>query len=396
MKQLVIFSFVIVCLFSSCGNGKNGGTDLKSKLAQLEILKSQKTGLDESIDKLEKEIQKLDTAGIANLKTKLVAIKSLQATDFIHFIELQGHVDAENVSYITPRGGMSQIKAIYVKQGDMVKKGQLLLKLDDAILQQSVKAQKENLETIKTQLSFAQNVYQRQKNLWDQNIGTEVQLISAKNNVNTLENQLKAAQESVKVGEEQLRTAMVYSDVDGIADLVSVKVGEIFGAAGTGVIKVVNNSILKVTSNMPENYIGSVSNGTPVVVELPDAKKTFNTTISFIGASIDNINRGYTIDAKLPSDPALKPNQIALMKIKDYAASNALVIPLNILQNDEKGKFVMVAINENGKLIARKRPVTIGLLSGDQLEVKTGLAAGEVIITEGYAGLYEGQVLKVK
>jgi membrane fusion protein (multidrug efflux system) len=359
-------------------------------------LKGDKDKIDNKITSLETEISKLDTSAAAAQKTKLVAIQTLTATDFVHYIELQGRVDAENVSYITPRGGPGQVKAIYVKQGDHVKKGQLLLKLDDAVIQQNVVAARQGLESIKTQLAYAKNIYQRQKNLWDQGIGTEVQLITAKNNVATLENQLQASEENVKSVQVQSNTSLVYSDVTGIADMVTVKLGELFGAAGSGVIKIVNNSLLKVTSNIPENYLGTVGKGSAVIVQLPDANKTINTTVSFVGASIDIINRGFVVEAKLPADPALKPNQIALMKIKDYAAANTIVIPLNTLQNDEKGKFVMVASKENGKLVARKRVVNIGLLSGDLLEIKTGLKAGDTLITEGFGSLYEGQLLTLK
>ena len=278
----------------------------------------------------------------------------------------------------------------------MVKKGQLLLKLDDAIQQQNLVAARQGLESIKTQLSYAKNIYQRQKNLWDQNIGTEVQLITAKNNVATLENQLLTSQENIKVVLEQVKTAMVYSDVNGIADMVTVRQGEIFGSPGSGVIKIVNNSSLKVVSNIPENYLGTVGKGSAVIVVLPDVNKTINTTVSFVGASIDIINRGFVVEAKLPADALLKPNQIAMMKIKDYAAANSITIPLNTLQNDEKGKFVMIASSENGKLIARKRPVNIGSLNGNLLEIKTGLKVGDALITEGFGSLYEGQLLTIK
>ena len=148
--------------------------------------------------------------------------------------------------------------------------------------------------------------------------------------------------------------------------------------------------------NIPENYLGKVNKGSDVVVQMPDVGKTFNIKVSFVGASIDVINRGFVVEAKLPADPALKPNQIALIKIKDYAAANTFAIPLNTLQNDEKGKFVMVASSENGKLVARKRVINIGLLNGDQVEVKTGLKAGDTLITEGYTSLYEGQLLTLK
>ncbi len=397
MKQYLIIGAAALMLLSSCGNSKkDGDAALNDKKAALEKLKGEKNSIDTKIAGLEKEIATLDTSVAAAQKTKLVAIQTLALTDFSHYIELQGHIDAENVSFITPRGGPGQIKAIYVKQGDRVRKGQLLLKLDDAIIQQNVVAARQGLESIKTQLSYAKDIYKRQKNLWDQGIGTEVQLITAKNNVATLENQLEASQENVKSVQEQSKTSLVYSDVNGVADQVTVKLGELFGSVGSGVIKIVNNGSLKVTSNIPENYLGSVRIGSPVIIEMPDISKTFNTTVSFVGASIDLINRGFVIEAKLPADPALRPNQISLIKIKDYTAANTIAVPLNTLQNDEKGKYVMVASTENGKMVARKRIVNIGLLSGDVVEIKTGLKAGDVLITEGYSSLYEGQLLKVQ
>jgi RND family efflux transporter MFP subunit len=201
----------------------------------------------------------------------------------------------------------------------------------------------------------------------------------------------------VKLAQEQLNTGNIYSNVSGVADVVNIRVGETFtGMTAAGAqIKIVNTSRLKVVSNIPENYMGSVQKGSSVLVILPDGQKQFNTSVSFIGASIDNANRGFVIEAKLPSDPAVKPNQIALIKVKDYSAPAAIAIPLNILQNDDKGKFVMVAVTENGKLIARKRPVNIGMLNGDLLEIKTGLKEGDVLVTEGFASIYEGQQLTV-
>ena len=397
MKKYLLISATALVFLSSCGDSKKqGNAALNDKKAALEKLKGEKDKVDGDIASLKAEIAKLDTSAGAQQKAKLVAVQTLADTNFNHYIELQGRVDAENISYITPRGGPGQVKAIYVKQGDVVKKGQLLLKLDDAIIKQNVIANRQGLEGIKTQLAFAKDIYQRQKNLWDQGIGTEVQLITAKNNVATLQNQLSASQENIKTIQEQSNTSLVYSDVSGIADLMTVKVGESFGSPGSGVIKIVNNSLLKVVSNIPENYLGSVSKGSPVVVQMPDINKTFNLSISFVGASIDVINRGFVVEAKLPNDPALKPNQIAMIKVKDYGAANTIVIPLNTLQNDEKGKFVMIATNDNGKMIAHKRVVNIGAISGDQIEIKTGLKAGDVLVTEGFGSLYEGQLLTLK
>jgi RND family efflux transporter MFP subunit len=279
MKQYLLIPAIFMGLLSSCGNSKEGNKILNEKRATLEKLKAEKSKLDDQVASLEKEISQLDTAATTSPKLKLVAIQTIQTADFAHFIQLEGHVDAENVSYITPRGGPGQIKEIYVHQGEQVRKGQLLLKLDDAIQRQSLNTARQGLESIKTQLDYARTIYQRQKNLWDQNIGTEVQLITAKNNVVALENQLKTTQESIKVNEEQMRLCQVTSDVSGIADIVTIKLGEMFGAPtpGAGVIKIVNTSLLKATSNIPENYIGSVSKNTPVIVQLPDANKSINT-----------------------------------------------------------------------------------------------------------------------
>ncbi|MEO6730413.1 MAG: efflux RND transporter periplasmic adaptor subunit [Ferruginibacter sp.] len=400
MKQYLIVSVLAALILSSCGSSKkDNNAALNDKKATLEKLKGEKTKLDDKIKDLEGDINKLDPANSSAQKAKLVAVQTIQPANFDHYIELQGKIDAENISYVTPRGAPGQVRAIYVQKGAYVKKGQLLLKLDDAIVRQNVAAARQGLESIKTQLSYAKNIYQRQKNLWDQNIGTEVQLITAKNNVATLENQLSATQENIKVVQEQLNTSNVYSDVSGIANEVNVKVGEIFqGVNGQGIpqIKIVNNSALKVIGNIPENYLSNVTKGTPVIAQIPDLNKTFNTTVNFVGASIDPLSRGFIVEAKLPFDASLKPNQIALMRIKDYAAANAIAVPVSTLQNDEKGKFVMMAATENGKLIARKRAINIGLINNDMLEVKTGLKAGEVLITEGFQSLYDGQLISTQ
>ena len=201
----------------------------------------------------------------------------------------------------------------------------------------------------------------------------------------TLESQLKSAEENVKVVMEQLNTSNVYSDVNGVADDVNIRVGETFqGVTAQGPqIKIVNNSALKVTGTIPENYLNNVAKGASVNIIVPDINKTFSSKISFVGSSIDALSRGFIAEAKLNPDADLRPNQIALMKIKDYNASNALVIPVSTLQNDDKGKFVMVAVNEKGKLLARKRPVNIGFLNADSLEIKTGLKSGDILTQIG-------------
>ena len=400
MKQYLALSSAAIMLLSSCGSSNKSNEEaIGKKRAALEKLKTEKTKLDDQIKTVEAEINLLDPANANAQKAKLVSVQTLQVSNFDHFIELQGKIDAENTSIITPRGAPGQVKAIFVQKGSYVKKGQLLLKLDDAIIRQNVAAALQGIESINTQLAFAKNIYQRQKNLWDQNIGSEVQLITAKNNVATLENQLKATEENVKVIQEQLNTTNVLSDVNGVANEVNIKVGEIFqgmNALGMAQIKIVNNSLLKVVGNIPENYLANVSKGAPVETLVQDLNKTFFGKLTFIGASIDPLSRGFVVEAKLPSDPLIKPNQIALMKIQDYTAANAISIPISTLQNDESGKFVMLATTESGKLVARKRSVIIGLINGEMLEVKSGLKSGDVLVTAGFQSLYEGQSVTIK
>jgi membrane fusion protein (multidrug efflux system) len=381
---------------ASCGNGKKSNDALiTDKKVELEKLKAQKSETDDKIKKLEDDLSKLDTS-VANVqKAKLVAIQTLQPSDFNHYIELQGRIDAENISYIAPRGAPGVVTAVYVKKGDRVHKGQLLLKLDDAVARQNVVALKQSMAAVQTQLSLAQSIYERQKNLWQQNIGTEVQLLQAKSNAEGLQNQLKTIQENIKTAQEQWKYSNIYSDVDGVADDVNIRVGENFsGVTAQGPqIKIVNNSSLKVVATIPENYLNQVKQGTDVVVEVPDINKTFNTKISFVGSAIDVTSRGFIAEAKLPSDVNLKPNQVAQVKIKDYEAGSAIAVPVATLQNDEKGKFVMTASTQNGKLYAHKRMVNIGSLNGDVLEIKTGLQKGDTLITEGFQSLYDGQLV---
>lgn len=392
LKTIGLITVTAAILFSCGGSKKEDAAGLNDKKAALEKLKAEKTKTEADIKKLQDEVAKLDTNAANTAKIKLVTTAPVTTQNFQHYIDLMGTVDADNISYITPRGMGGQVKAIYIKEGDFVKKGQLVLKLDDAIMRQSVTAAKQQLEGIKTQLGFAKNIYQRQKNLWDQGIGTEVQLISAKTNVTSLENQLTAAGEQIKVSVEQLNTANVYSDVSGVADQINVKIGEVFG--GPGQIKIVNTSSLKAIVSIPENYLTRVRRGSPVEITIPDAAKKVNSTISLISQSINPSQRGFDAEAKIPFDARLKPSQSAVVKILDYSAANAVVIPVNVIQSDETGKYVYVLTkSSNGKSTAHRITVLIGEVYGESVEIKSGLKAGDQLVTEGFQNLYEGQLI---
>lgn len=393
MKKLITIGsvFLFVGFISSCKNDKNAV--LKEKKATLEKLKGDKENLDTKIADLQKEIAKLDTGAAIAVKPKLVAFTTVQKSDFKHFLELQGSVDDKNISYIAPSGQGGQIKSIYIKQGDKVHKGELLLKLDNSVAAQNVAAVKQQMGSVKAQLDLAKSVYERQSNLWAQHIGTEVQLLQAKTTVETLQNQLKAIQAQVNTAQEQANQSNVYSNVNGTVDDITTHVGETFNGNPLtgGYIKIVNESDLKITVIVPENYAGQVTKGSKVIVQIPDIHKTFESKITFISQAIGTTTRGFTAEIKVPSGIKLRPNQIATVRILDYTAPNSIAIPVNTLQTGQNGKYVLVAGKDGKQTIATKKDVTIGQLSGDSIEIKSGLQPGDQLITEGFQGVFDGE-----
>jgi membrane fusion protein, multidrug efflux system len=375
----IFFAAIVISAAVACGSdSKEMKGDIGDKKAQLEKLKKNKTKIDDDIKKLEEEIAKSDTSSNLN-KGKLIAATAITEQAFAHYIDLQGHVDADDISYVTPRGGPAQVKAVYIKKGDFVKKGQSLAKLDDAV-------QLKQLDGLKTQLAYAEDLYHRQKNLWDQGIGTEVQLKNAENSVNSLKNQIT----TTITGWEMTN---VKSDVNGYVEQLNLKPGETFvGMVGnTPQIMIVNTSALKVITEVPENYLDKIKKGTPVNIKLPDANLEFNSVISLMNQTIGLNTRSVITEAKIPYNTDVHINQVAEVRIKDYANPKAIVIPLTSMQTDEKGKYVYVIGTENGKKVARKKMIEIGQIYGDNIEVKAGLSVGDQLITEGYQSLYEGQ-----
>jgi membrane fusion protein (multidrug efflux system) len=373
----IIGAVTIALLMAACGK-----SELEKKKAKLEELKTAQAKTTEEIGKLEKEIAKLDTSFKLPEKPKLVVLTPLKTSPFTHYIDLQGKIATDNDGVVTPRGGGGQVKAIYVKQGDYVRKGQLLIKLDDAVARRQI-------EQANVQLNLAKTLYTRRKNLWDQQIGTEVELLNAKNNVDNIEKQIELLN-------EELSMSNVYAEISGVAERVNIRVGEMFspGSAAMFGISIVNTNTLKVTANVPEAYQTKVHEGTNLMVTLPeDNNKSITTKVSVSGKLIDPSTRSFYIEGRIAGNTSFRPGQIAMVRIQDYAVPNAITIPINTIQNDDKGKFVMVASTENGKKVARKKPVTVGQLYGDTLEVKSGLAAGDVLITDGFQGLYDGQTI---
>jgi membrane fusion protein, multidrug efflux system len=394
----ILFAAIITVSLVACGAGaKDKKGDIGDMKVKLEKLKKEKSTLDADIRKLEDQLVKADPKGAQQVQ-KLVSVDTLRIKDFTHFIELQGKVDAEGMAYVAPSGQGGQVKAIYVKAGQKVSKGQLILKLDDAMARQGVIAAQQQTGQLRARLAQAQTVYERYQGLWKQNIGAEIQVINAKADVDALSAQLRAAQAQVGMAQEQANMSNVYAGISGMIDEMNVKVGEFFSpqsAAMPGAgIRIVNNNNLKVVTRVPENYIARVKKGDKVEVVIADSgKPPYQSVISMVGGSINPTTRSFDTEAKLPSDPLLKPNQTATLKILDYEAKGAVAVPVNVVQSDEKGKYVYVMEKSGDKMVAKKKVVIAGEAYNGFIEIKSGLTGGELIITEGYQTVYDGQTV---
>ena len=408
----ISFTAIVAVLLVACGAGakdKKGDTgDMKVKL---EKLKKEKSLLDADIRKLEEQLAKADPKGAQQVQ-KLVAVDTLRINDFAHYIELQGKVDAEGIAYVAPSGPGGQVKAIFVKAGQRVGKGQLILKLDDAMARQGVDAAQQMVVSaqqqtgqIKARLDQAESIYTRYQNLWKQGIGAEIQVVNAKADFEAISAQLRSAQAQVgsaqaqvRLAQEQANMSNVYAGISGMIEEMNVKVGEFFSpqsAAMPGAgIRIVNNNNLKVVTNVPENYITRVKKGDKVEIVIADSgKPPYKSMISMVGGTIDATTRSFTTEAKLPSDPQLKPNQTATLKILDYEVKATVAVPVNVVQSDEKGKYVYVMEKAGDKSVARKKMVNVGEAYNGFIEIKSGLTGGELIITQGYQTVYDGQTV---
>lgn len=383
MQKILTVVLSSSLLLAACGSSSVPKDDsLAGKKARLDSLKTQQEKLGKEIAGLQEDISKIDTSAGSKEKTKLVALAAVSPTSFTHYIDLQGDVEAVNISYLSPRGQGGVVRQVLIKQGDHVRQGQLLLKLDDAV-------QRAQVASDQTQLAYAQDIYKRRKNLWDEKIGMETDLTNARN-------QVDQAEAKLKIDQEQLDFTNVYADISGTVNILSVKVGESF-APGAQSLQIVNTDNLKVVVQVPEIYQERVKVGTPVKIALPGLNnKEIVGTVHIAGKVINEGNRAFQVEIHIPNGTDIRANQVAIVKLQDYTASNVLTIPINTLQTDEKGKYVMVATNNKEKLVAHKKSITIGQTYSDKVQVTSGLDAGDQLITDGFQGLYEGQPLTTK
>lgn len=373
-SSIVMLVVTAAILLASCS-----GSELDKKKKELADAKAEVKELNTKIEKLIKEIAKLDTSVKVEAKAKLIEIDTLRKQEFKHYIEVQGNVDAEeNVLALPQQPGI--VRAIYVKEGDVVKKGQLLA------ITETTGAMEAGILTLQTQLDLATTAFEKQQRLWEQKIGSEIQFLQAKTQKEALEKQM-AAQKL------QLEMTKVIAPISGTVDAVNLKVGDM--AAPSQLmpgIRIVNNNKLSVKAKLADSDYGKVKENDMAQVEFPDMGRTITAPISYVQRTIDARSRTFTVEVKLNNQQGnFAANMIAKLKINDAILKSVLLVPSNIVQKSADGLYVLIAEEGKDGPVARKRLVTTGMDYKGQTVITEGLNEGDRIITFGYSELVDGQ-----
>jgi RND family efflux transporter MFP subunit len=349
---------------------------------QLRKKEAERNALNAEIAKLKKQISGQGSDQNDNLID--VVVTRVYPKLFAHYIKIQGMVESDN-NILIPAQSSGVVKKIHVKEGQWVKNGQLLAELDGAILENT-------LAEINVNLNLAQTVFDRQKRLWEKNIGSEVQYLQAKTN-------LEALKKRKAVVEEQYRLTKVISPINGTVDEIFLKEGEAI-AAGFGAIRVVEISKLKIKAELSEDYTGKIKPGDPVEVSIPVTSTNFSTSIRSVSRVIDPKNRTFPLEISIPRGiKDIKPNMLAVLTINDYKNPEALSIPVNSIQKSNGESFIFVAkqiTDENSnKWVVKRRTIEATTPYGEYTEVVSGLNTGEFVVIQGFQDLADGQEVKV-
>jgi membrane fusion protein (multidrug efflux system) len=372
-SQMRKFFFVTgIILFLVACSGKEG-----DKKARLEQLKKEHDKLTEEIIKLENELTPSGTVAAT-----MVNIVILKKKPFEHYIEVQGRIDGNENIAVSPRNQGGVVTRILVHEGDAVTRGQVLAELDAEVL-------KQQLKDLQNRLAFATDIFNRQRTLWDQKIGSEVQYLKAKND-------MESAQNSIATLEDQIKMSVITSPIDGTVEDIPIKVGQMASSASiTPAFRVVNFSKAKALADVGEAYSSKVKTGDQVKIFMPDLNQEVDERVTFASKYINPVNRTFLVEVALPvSNLIYRANMIAVLKIKDYANPSAIAIPQNYIQTSrDDGQFVFIAVEENGKKTAQKRAVIPFITFNGLTEIVSGLNEGDKVITSGYKDLYDGQLI---
>ncbi len=379
MKTKLIYLSVFAVIAFGCQPQSNLSpleqkrADVKEKKAELATLKSE-------IKTLEEEILKLDPP--KEKPRRLVTTKILEARDFERYAEVQGSVVSDEVVFASSETG-GRLTKVTPKEGQYVKRGQLVASVD---LESLTKQRSE----VEISLGLAEDLFARQKRLWDQKIGTEIQFVQAKNSVDRLK-------QSLETIDFQLTKSSVFAPISGVVEKVFLKTGELAGP-GTPIIQVLNTSKVKVKVDVPERYLKSVRAGQLVKVEFPALEESRNARITRISPTINPGNRTFEVVINLNNaNRVLKPNLLASVFFKDYSEKAAVLVPLDLVQQEISGdSYVYIkGTNETGEF-AQKVIIETGEADKGEIIVTDGLKGGEELIMDGAIGLGDQELIKVE
>jgi membrane fusion protein, multidrug efflux system len=376
----IILYVTLLFGFTACGDQSADG--LAGKKDQLKQYKQDVKDLQAKIDDLEKQIAADDPDFVnSNRNTTLVTTREVNIGTFEHFVEVRGSVTSRRnvtISAQTP----AMVQNVVVEEGTKVRKGQLMVRQEAETLLR-------NIEELKTSLELAETRFRRQANLWDKNIGTEFQYLEAKNAKESLERKLASLN-------AQLDNYKIRAPFSGTVDEVFVKEGEM-AQPGVPLLRLVSLSNMYIEADVSEAYLGEFEQGDSVIVTFPSLKKDVLSVISSVGQVINENNRTFKVEVKLPDDKLLlRPNLMAVVKLKDFQEEDALTVPTNLIQNDQKGDFVYLAVQseETSSYIAQKRHIQRGRTYKDMTMVDSGLQGDEKLIDQGFREVAQGVSLR--
>jgi len=386
MKYIYLLIITFFITVSCSGNKKNSVEKVIEKgnletirIKRGELVNEQKI-LNDKIKLLDQKIKTLDTTQNVPLITTFKAVAEV----FSHVLELQGNVTTKNLLTITPEyNGI--LTRVYVKEGQKVKKGQILAKIDDGGLSQQ-------LAQLRIQSELAKTTYERQKRLWDQNIGSEIQYLQAKS-------LFESQREAINQLQQQISKTTVKAPFSGSIDDVITEQGSVVAAGQTQLMRIVNLDHMYIETEVPERYVSDVTKGKNVTVTIPVLGKTIDTKIRQAGNFINPANRTFKVEIEIPNkDKSIKPNLTARLKINDYTSQSAILIPQSIISENANGDQYVYVVNSKNKAglgIAKRVIIETGRTQGDVIEILKGLEDGAEIIKEGARSVRDGQSVEV-
>ena len=381
--------FVLTAFIISCGGGNESTIDTIIADGDLKAIQAKKKELTDQQKSITREIALLDSAIVAQSNDDnypLITVQNVNEQDFVHFIELQGDVTTRQNVLVYPEVAGTLVK-VHVAEGDRVKSGQLLASIDDGGLSSQ-------LIQMKSQLALAETTFERQKRLWDQEIGSEIQYLQAKTNYESQ----KAAVDQM---EDQLNKFSIRAPFGGIVDDVIKDQGTVVSPGGPGseVFRIINLSNMYIEVPVPETYIATVTKGKKVKIEFPILNETVDSYVKETGNYINPNNRSFTAEIPVASKSGnVKPNLTAKVHINDYRNETALLIPQSTISENAEGEqyaYIVTEVTKDNVAIAKKTIITTGKTQGDYVEVLSGIAPGQSIIVEGARSVKEGQKVKI-